>query len=100
MRLIDDNGEMRFLDNRWLWPRSGAAICALMSTWPPLVRVALRHLPRREFGLLPALDRAVRADERAEPHARHTAGGAGSPRAQMRLGERIKRAGAHHAKVY
>ena len=32
MRLIDDNGEMRFLDNRWLWPRkAGAAICALMS---------------------------------------------------------------------
>src|SRR5262249_49384670 len=30
MRLIDDNGQMRFLDNRWLWPRkAGAAICAL-----------------------------------------------------------------------
>src|SRR5215510_2197482 len=29
-RLIDDNGQMRFLDNRWLWPRkAGAAICAL-----------------------------------------------------------------------
>src|SRR5262245_9818093 len=25
--------------------------------WPPFVRVALRHLPRREFGLLPALER-------------------------------------------
>jgi hypothetical protein len=21
MRLIDDNGECHFLDNRWLWPR-------------------------------------------------------------------------------
>src|SRR5262245_38920048 len=32
MRLIDDNGEMRFLDNRWLWPRkAGAATCALMN---------------------------------------------------------------------
>jgi len=37
MRLIDANCEMRFLDNRWLWPRSGAAICALMSTRPRLV---------------------------------------------------------------
>jgi hypothetical protein len=35
MRLIDDNGERHFLDNRWLWFRkSGAAICALMSTRP------------------------------------------------------------------
>src|SRR5262249_58677976 len=36
MRLIDDNGEMRFLDNRWVWPRkAGTAICALMSTRGP-----------------------------------------------------------------
>src|SRR5262249_61624274 len=34
------------------------------------MRVALRHLPRGQFGLLPALDRAVGAGERAEPHAR------------------------------
>jgi hypothetical protein len=35
IRLIDDNGEMNFLDTRWLWPRkAGAAICVLMSTRP------------------------------------------------------------------
>src|SRR5215831_8574877 len=39
-------------------------------SWPPLVRVALRHLPRQQFGLLPALDRAVLVDDRAELHAR------------------------------
>jgi len=37
--------------------------------WPPLMRVALRHLPRRQFWLLPTLDRAVLADDRAEVHA-------------------------------
>src|SRR5262245_42683992 len=36
-------------------------------SWP-LVRVALRHLPRRQFGFLPALDRAVLVDDRAELH--------------------------------
>src|SRR5262245_6240696 len=31
-RLIDDNGEMRFLDNRWLWPRkAGASICTIIN---------------------------------------------------------------------
>src|SRR5262245_37437947 len=39
-------------------------------SWSPLVRVALRHLPRRQFGLLPVLDRAVLVDDRAELHAR------------------------------
>jgi hypothetical protein len=32
----------------------------------PLVRVALRHLPRRQLGLLPALERAVVVDNRTE----------------------------------
>jgi len=42
----------------------------LRRSWPPLARAALRHLPRRQFGLLPALERAVLVDDRAELHAR------------------------------
>jgi hypothetical protein len=50
MRLIDENREMRFLDNRWLWPRSGAAICALMSTRPRQKRSKTRGFgPKSAF---------------------------------------------------
>src|SRR5215831_3659901 len=48
MRLIDDNGECHFLDNRWLWPRkAGAAIRALMRTrsWAA-DDLAIEHRPR------------------------------------------------------
>jgi hypothetical protein len=37
---------------------------------PSFMWIALRHLPRRQFGLLPVLDRAVLVDDRAERHAR------------------------------
>ena len=33
------------------------------------MRISLRHLPRRQFGLLPALDRAALVDDHAERHA-------------------------------
>ena len=55
-----------------------------------VIAAMMRELARKHATLWDEIGAVVRTCK----------GGAGSPRAQMRLGERIKRAGAHHAKVY
>jgi len=42
----------------------------LRRAWPSFLRVALRHLPRRQPGRLPAVERAVVVSARAKLHAR------------------------------